>query len=288
MTQLACVTHRLIRTTPEAEIKPERFYKDELAPAIGLRPSTEQQRSTPEGLGTRVKYLGEYSQDLSECLAGTPGAPSWDPNNPRHIFLFEISNKSNELRNFTPYMDFPSKNVPLASGQGAGNCATLMEYLPVTGVDAVPGESKLLECGNPEGGGPESRMQAFVHTTPHERIYSLYPQQERRGIMIATQPANPDAVAGSVSRVDGNFMVYVHKTDTGQKPKVLTIPYSFSRNMASKRVAYDLITERSYDVETYQKVFNFLLVLPVASGEPYKKRVAGSEKLVSEREVRVD
>jgi len=290
MTQLACVSKHVLGTKVKTEQMTERIYKSEYSAEIGLAPSRTLEKRASEGLGVEVKHLGPLSEEIAACLASS-GSPPYDPENPRHIFLFELSNESEELRKFTPYMDFGHKGLEKKAslsmiGSGEDLCSVVLSYLPINEVSVVSGERKVLQCGAPQGGGVASFVNDAGNDNKGPRSFDLFPKQQRRGILIATQPANTDAAVNAPDSVDGKFMLYVHPTSGGLTSKLLNIPYSFSRTKTEVRIPYDRISKRGYTVEEIQKVFNLLLVLPMASGNPYEERMPGSEVDLGSEDVR--
>jgi hypothetical protein len=292
VTQLACISKHVVDTKTKTEQQTQRFFKSDYSAVAGLYPSLTLEKRKTDDLGVHVKHLGEYSEKLAQCLASV-GAPAWDPDNPRHIFLFELSNESEELRKFTPYMDFGSKGLDKKSslamiGPDSNDmCSVVLEHLPVTQVEVVSGNKQVLQCSAALGGGVES----FVHNTKGGEqgptSFDLYPKQQRRGVLIATQPENPDFIVDTADSVAGDFVLYVHATNTDLASKMLTIPYSFSRIKTEARIPWDRITTRRYQVKEIQKVFNLLWVLPFASGDPYEERLPGMVGEPTIEEVRV-
>ena len=289
VTQLACISKHVVGTELKTEERTSRIYKSDYSAEIGLVPSRTLEKKRASGLGVEVRHLGPLNEKIADCLRSA-GAPAYDASNPRHLFLFELSNDSEELREFTPYMGFDHRKLQKKAslsmlGSGDDLCSVVLDFLPINQISVVPGEKQVLQCSAAQGGNAASFVNNDNAGGP--RSYELYPEQKRRGILIATQPKNSDAVINQPDIVAGKFVLYVHPTSTGLKSKVLTIPYSFSRTQTETRIPYDRKTTRGYTVEEIQEYFHLLMILPVASGEPYFQRVEGTEVDMGSRDVQV-
>jgi len=277
LTQLGCVHYRVVGSEVKSEQKRSEYFVNEQQVKISLGNTKRFQRRDSKGMVTSVNYIGEYTKELAQCLGRTPGAPGFDDQNPRHVFLFEIKNDGEQLRKFTPYMDFPTNDLKQSMASiGAGtDCSIVMDFLPITQVRVVEGERTALQCSQPSGGGPASFIASgAASSTMKERTYELFPKQARRGMMIASQPPGPDGVTSDP--LQGNFHVYVHETDGGLNSHLTTIPYTFARYSMGAQIRHERVRTRQFGVNLVQK-YVYVLIFGFEEGDEFEERIEGSE-----------